>query len=1390
MKLTRQKREELCSATITQTLGLLLACSGVCALTALGSPPAWWSSRSAIVAPQVVTNDGIVTTNYVPNDYAAVTQGQVKQFSVKAVDELNVDLAAQGGAGPVLTNLVYGWQQDYATNGYNESNVKPSDYTAMNVGQLKTIASLFYGRLSSAGYPQLTPSWLHQNTYTDNIAANIGQLKQVFDFDLSLSSVTNLTATSDTSGDINLSWTLPGSTDSIGSWIVEEQNNDNSWTILATLTNSATSYSVSDFTSGQSNVFQVFASGTNNISVSPVVSVTGPASVAPTASPGAGTYASAQNVTVSSTTPGATIYYTSDGSAPTTSSLSVPSGGTIMVSSSEVLKLNAVAPGFNSSSTTSLVYMIGGALAAGWNHSVLLKSDGTVWTWGSDANGQLGDNLAGSKVPQEITAFSSAIAVGAGDSHSLAVDSSGNVWAWGYNADGEIGDGTQIQRNSPVQVQASTITIPIIAVAGGSRHSLALGSDGSVWAWGNNTYGQLGTGDRTARLAPVKVTGLSDIVAIATHGWHNLALCVDGSVWAWGDNTYGQIGNGTTSTTGQVTPVEILGAGSCVAIACGTEHSVALMSDGTIEAWGANYNCQLGNGTTTQATTPQTVPNVSGLTCLVADSDYTIALQSGTIVGWGNNNTGQLEQACYQVQNAPYTPNDSNSYSLLAAGGQHVVALQQSGIVWGWGNISGTGPSLFSTLVAGAPAYVSLSSTATAVTARAMSSRALLSGGTSVAWGQNFDGSLGDGTTSERNIPTLFAGMNSLVSIPGSIGAGVAVDPYGDAYAWGLNNYGQLGGNLALGTLNPTPTQTSDVSNVVAAATGYKNQLLLDNAGNVWGAGDPAALGLIGSSDVTTFQELSGLSGIQAVSLGQGFGLALKSDGTVYTMSAGTVAQVAGLSSISSIWAAGQHAFAVDTSGNLWVWGDNEDGQLGNGTTTAVTTPVEIPASSFGSEPVKKITGDAYSTLALTANGQVWAWGDNSRYQLGDDTTTQHLIPNLTSLTGKAIDVAMGYYHAVVLKEDGTVVSWGTNLDGELGLGVSQIDGTPRQIMGVGATGIASTITSPAAPPSSVPMGSPFTLQPTATASTGHNIVAIIYYVEGTQVGESFTAPFSLAWTPPTWGNFHFNFVAVDDQGLESAPLASTYTVNVPYDSDGNGLPDWWELQYFGQIGNSATSSPDGNGLTLLQDYQQGSDPTNYYSQGGAIITPTITVVSGNTQSGTPGAFLSNPLVVKVTNASGTPLANAPVTFTVSGGNGALAATSTSTQPTATYVATTNSSGLAQAYFQPPLIANFTSTITATAAASQATFSESTPVDNNAPAAPANCAAGCGCYTGEILLTWVNKADNATYLTIQQSTDQTNWTTIATLSDPTMTSYEVTGLTVGQPYYFRISAGN
>ena len=157
---------------------------------------------------------------------------------------------------------------------------------------------------------------------------------------------------------------------------------------------------------------------------------------------------------------------------------------------------------------------------------------------------------------QTVAAYFAGASVVAGGWHSLGLTSYGTVWAWGRNTYGQLGDGSTTTRSTPVQVSGLS---GVIAIAGGDIHSLALKSDGTVWAWGYNYYGQLGDGSTTTRSTPVQVSGLSGVIAIAGGGDHNLALKSDGTVWAWGDNTNGELGDGSTTT--RSTPVQTLGAG-------------------------------------------------------------------------------------------------------------------------------------------------------------------------------------------------------------------------------------------------------------------------------------------------------------------------------------------------------------------------------------------------------------------------------------------------------------------------------------------------------------------------------------------------------------------------------------------------------------------------------------------------------------------------------------------------------------------------------------------------------------------------------------------------------------------------------------------------------------
>jgi hypothetical protein len=264
MKLPRHPREKQSSATIVPTLALMLAFTGLVVLTVQASQPSWWNASGAVLdIPQVTTNDGIVTTN----NYYVINQGQLKQFTLSAVNELNTDLADSGGAGPDLSNLVYGWELDYATNGYSSSSPKPTDYQAMNLGQLKYVGNKVWSRLVAAGYTNAVPAWLAQNTNSDWQLANIGQLKTVFNFDLSLAGPTSVSATTNSGGTVDLTWTLPA-TNNATSLVIEEQNSDSTWSVVTTLTNATlTSYSVTGVASGQNPSFQIVAKNSTSSSV-------------------------------------------------------------------------------------------------------------------------------------------------------------------------------------------------------------------------------------------------------------------------------------------------------------------------------------------------------------------------------------------------------------------------------------------------------------------------------------------------------------------------------------------------------------------------------------------------------------------------------------------------------------------------------------------------------------------------------------------------------------------------------------------------------------------------------------------------------------------------------------------------------------------------------------------------------------------------------------------------------------------------------------------------------------------------------------------------------------------------------------------------------------------
>lgn len=265
------------------------------------------------------------------------------------------------------------------------------------------------------------------------------------------------------------------------------------------------------------------------------------------------------------------------------------------------------------------------SVSAGDSHSIALCLDGTVATWGSNQLGQLGtgSSVPSSDLPVAIdntAALAGKVAVAAGAAHCLVLCSDGTVAAWGSGSDGQLGTGGTypIVRIPAVVNTAGGPAGTVVAVSAGTSHNLALCSDGTVVAWGGNSTGQLGNGGGTLSSVPVLVdkpgvlSGCT-VVAVAAGSGYSLALCSDGTVGAWGNGNYGQLGNNSTSVSS--VPVEVdrsgvLSGKTVTSIAAGFSHCLATCSDGTVAAWGYNNSGQLGDGSTSQSAVPvAVVPN-------------------------------------------------------------------------------------------------------------------------------------------------------------------------------------------------------------------------------------------------------------------------------------------------------------------------------------------------------------------------------------------------------------------------------------------------------------------------------------------------------------------------------------------------------------------------------------------------------------------------------------------------------------------------------------------------------------------------------------------------------------------------------------------------------------
>ncbi|MDW5328856.1 hypothetical protein R6Y94_34275 [Plantactinospora sp. KLBMP9567] len=628
-----------------------------------------------------------------------------------------------------------------------------------------------------------------------------------------------------------------------------------------------------------------------------------------------------------------------------------------------------------------------------------------VLAWGTNQYFQLGD---GTDTPRPLpvrvllptgTTYTQ---ISSGGAHSLAITSDGYVYGWGQNAFGQLGDGSDFVRTTPVLTFMPAGSA--VAVSAAERHSVGLTSSGQVYAWGANEFGQLGNGmaeESQPWPVPAAMPAGTTVVAISAGGGHSLALTSTGQVYAWGINNAGQLGNGTTERSHVPVPVSLPAGTTVVAIAAGSAHSLALTSTGQLLAWGSNGGGRLGDGTTTQRTTPVPVslPTGTSVTEIVAGSSHSLATTpTGQVLTWGSGRTVPVP-----------VPLPAGTTVATVAAGSHSLGLTSTGQVLVWGTDDSSTPT-----VATLPVGVSVTAVAVGASFRVTLGSRLPA--PVAGWGRNGSFELGNGSSLDYRAPgrvALPAGT-TVGDVAAGYHHGLVATSTGGVLGWGANGNGQLGDGTTTSRGIPVPVSLPAGTVVTAVAAGLAHSLALTDTGQVyaWGRNGAGQLG-----DGTTVSRTSPVP----VSLPTGV-------------------------TITAIAAYNVHSLGLTTTGQVYAWGNNTYGQLGDGTTISRTTPV--PVSLPAGTTATGLAAGGFHSLARTAAGPVLAWGYNSVGQLGDGSTTSRSTPVPVSLPGgtTVTSLAAGLLHSLAVTSAGQALAWGSNSVGQLGDGTITNRSTPVSV--------------------------------------------------------------------------------------------------------------------------------------------------------------------------------------------------------------------------------------------------------------------------------------------------------------------------------------------------------
>jgi alpha-tubulin suppressor-like RCC1 family protein len=678
-------------------------------------------------------------------------------------------------------------------------------------------------------------------------------------------------------------------------------------------------------------------------------------------------------------------------------------------------------------------------VSSGNVHTAAIKTDGTLWTWGFGGNGVLGDaTLTNSSTP--VTTFAGGNnwkQVSSGDSHTAAIKTDGTLWTWGSGGNGRLGNAQTTNRSTPVTTFAGGTNWK--QVSSGFSHTAAIKTDGTLWTWGIGGSGRLGTNDTITRSTPVTTfAGGNNWKQVSSGNIHTAAIKTDGTLWTWGLGTSGQLGRFSTGTN-KITPVTTFAGGTNWAdtateepedlytLSAGGQHTAAIKTDGTLWTWGSGFSGVQGNADVSQRNTPVTTfAGGTNWKQVSSGSFHTAAIKTdGTLWTWGYGGYGQLGTNDISNRSTPVTTfAGGTNWKQVSSGGSHTAAIKTDGTLWTWGNANSGRLGTNDTITRSTPVTTFAGGTNwKQVTSGYRHAAAIKTDGTLWTWGTGTSGQLGNAQATNRSTPvTTFAGGNNWKQVSSGNFHTAAIKTDGTLWTWGSGNTGQLGNAQTTNRSTPVTTFIGG-TNWKQVSSGNLHTAAIKTDGTLWTWGNGGS-GQLGTNDisnrstpVTTFAGGTNWKQVSSGAFPSGnHTIALKDDGVnkeLYVFGNNAVGQLgenltsndyspvttfAGGTDWKQVSSGALYTAAIKTDGTLWTWGDGGSGRLGNGTTIGnISTPVTTFA---GGTNWKQVTAGTSHTAAIKTDGTLWTWGSGGNGRLGDATLTNKLTPVTTFAGG------------------------------------------------------------------------------------------------------------------------------------------------------------------------------------------------------------------------------------------------------------------------------------------------------------------------------------------------------------------------------------------------------